>query len=194
VQVRYYNIILRRGRGDEGRAFGHARAGAQEQVIGMVAVRQVFRISKIGTVAGCYVQDGVVKRSAQVRVLRDNVSSTPATSIRSSASRTTCARSRPASRRHVAQELRRRKENDQFEVFETVEVARPVKRVEESGRPQRLGDLIQREVSELIRRELRDPRVGMITITGVDVSPDFSHAKVFFTRLEKRKLRSTPRA
>jgi ribosome-binding factor A len=34
-----------------------------------------------------------------------------------------------------------------------------------------------------VQRELRDPRVGMITITGVDVSPDFSHAKVFYTTL-----------
>ena len=59
------------------------------------------------------------------------------------------------------------------------------------GRPQRLGDLIQREVSELIRLELRDPRVGMLTITSVDVSPDLSHAKVFFTLLEKDKLEDT---
>ena len=59
------------------------------------------------------------------------------------------------------------------------------------GRPQRLGDLIQREVSELIRLELRDPRVGMITVTSVDVSPDMSHAKVFFTMLEKDKLEDT---
>ena len=59
------------------------------------------------------------------------------------------------------------------------------------GRPQRLGDLIQRELSELIRLELRDPRVGMLTITSVDVSPDMSHAKVFFTLLEKDKLEDT---
>ena len=59
------------------------------------------------------------------------------------------------------------------------------------GRPQRLGDLIQREVSELIRLELRDPRVGMITITSVDVSPDITHAKIFFTVLEKEKLPET---
>ena len=59
------------------------------------------------------------------------------------------------------------------------------------GRPQRLGDLIQRELSELIRLELRDPRVGMLTITSVDVSPDMSHAKVFFTMLEKDKLEDT---
>jgi len=59
------------------------------------------------------------------------------------------------------------------------------------GRPQRLGDLIQRDLSELIRLELRDPRVGMVTITSVDVSPDMSHAKVFFTLLEKEKLEDT---
>jgi ribosome-binding factor A len=56
------------------------------------------------------------------------------------------------------------------------------------GRPQKLGDLIQRELSQLVQRELRDPRVGMITITGVDVSPDFSHAKVFFTLLNQDHL------
>lgn len=53
-----------------------------------------------------------------------------------------------------------------------------------SDRPQKLGDLIQRELSELVQRELRDPRVGMITITAVDVSPDLSHAKVLYTTLD----------
>jgi len=57
-----------------------------------------------------------------------------------------------------------------------------------SGRPQKLGDLIQRELSDLVQRELRDPRVGMITLTSVDVSPDLSHAKVFFTVLQKEHL------
>jgi ribosome-binding factor A len=60
-----------------------------------------------------------------------------------------------------------------------------------SGRPQKLGDQIQREVSDLVQRELRDPRVGMITVTSVDVSPDLSHAKVFFTIFEKDKLKDT---
>jgi len=60
-----------------------------------------------------------------------------------------------------------------------------------SGRPQKLGDQIQRELADLLARELRDPRVGMITITSVDVSPDISHAKVFFTMLEKGRLEDT---
>jgi len=50
---------------------------------------------------------------------------------------------------------------------------------------------MQRELSDLLRLELRDPRVGMITLTSVDVSPDMSHAKVFFTVLEKDKLPET---
>jgi ribosome-binding factor A len=60
-----------------------------------------------------------------------------------------------------------------------------------SGRPQKLGDQIQREVSDLLQRELRDPRVARITVTSVDVSPDLSHAKVFFTLLEKDRLEDT---
>jgi ribosome-binding factor A len=60
-----------------------------------------------------------------------------------------------------------------------------------TGRPQRLGDQIQRELGDLVQRELRDPRVAMITITAVDVSPDFSHAKVLFTLFEKDRLDDT---
>jgi translation initiation factor IF-2 len=45
----------------------------KENQIGQVEVREVYKISKVGTVAGCYVLDGVVKRGSRVRVLRDNV-------------------------------------------------------------------------------------------------------------------------
>lgn len=50
-------------------------------------------------------------------------------------------------------------------------------------RGRRIADQIQRELSEIIRLELKDPRVGMITITDVEVSQDNAHAKVFFTAL-----------
>jgi len=61
------------------------------------------------------------------------------------------------------------------------------------GRPQKIADLMQRELSGLLQREVRDPRVGMVTITSVDVSPDLSHAKVFFTILQKEKIVETTR-
>jgi ribosome-binding factor A len=52
-----------------------------------------------------------------------------------------------------------------------------------SQRLRRVADQIQKELSALLRSELKDPRVGMITLTGVEVSPDLAHAKVFFTTL-----------
>ncbi len=52
-----------------------------------------------------------------------------------------------------------------------------------SPRRARIADQIQRELAEVIRTELRDPRVGMVTLTGVELSNDQSHAKVFFTIL-----------
>jgi ribosome-binding factor A len=50
-------------------------------------------------------------------------------------------------------------------------------------RARRVADQIQRELPELIRQEVKDPRVGMLTITEVEVSRDLEHAKVFFTTL-----------
>jgi ribosome-binding factor A len=47
----------------------------------------------------------------------------------------------------------------------------------------RVADQIQRDLTELIGRELKDPRVGMITIQAVEVTPDYAHAKVFFSLL-----------
>ena len=52
--------------------------------------------------------------------------------------------------------------------------------------PSRLGriaDQIQKDLAGLIRTEVKDPRVGMITLTGVEISNDYHHAKVFFTTL-----------
>ena len=46
-----------------------------------------------------------------------------------------------------------------------------------------VADQIQRDLSELIARELKDPRVGLVTIQAVEVTPDYAHAKVFFSLL-----------
>ena len=47
----------------------------------------------------------------------------------------------------------------------------------------RVADQIQRDLAELIARELKDPRVGMVTLNAVEVTPDYAHAKVFFSLL-----------
>ena len=73
MDVRYYNVIYEAVDEIKAALSGMLAPERKESVLGMVEVRQVFRISKVGTVAGCYVQEGLVRRSAQVRVLRDNV-------------------------------------------------------------------------------------------------------------------------
>ncbi len=73
VDLRYYNIIYEAVDEVKAALSGMLVPEKRESIIGMVEVRQVFHISKIGTIAGCYVQDGVIKRNAGVRVLRNNV-------------------------------------------------------------------------------------------------------------------------
>lgn len=51
-------------------------------------------------------------------------------------------------------------------------------------RTDRIAEQIQREVAQLLRLDVKDPRVRMITLTGVEVTKDYSHAKVFYTTLD----------
>jgi len=51
------------------------------------------------------------------------------------------------------------------------------------SRRDRIAEQIRRELAELIRTEVRDPRIGMVSLTEVQVSPDYAHAKVFFSTL-----------
>jgi translation initiation factor IF-2 len=73
VDVRYYNIIYEAVDEVKAALSGMLAPEKKENVLGLVDVRQVFKISKVGAVAGCYVLEGLVRRNASVRVLRDNV-------------------------------------------------------------------------------------------------------------------------
>jgi ribosome-binding factor A len=53
----------------------------------------------------------------------------------------------------------------------------------EFSRSQRVAEQIRRELAELIRLEVKDPRVGFITLTDVEITPDYAHAKVYFTSM-----------
>ena len=73
VDIRYYNIIYEAVDEVKAALGGMLSPEKRESTIGLVEIREVFRISKVGSVAGCYVLDGQVKRGAKVRVLRSNV-------------------------------------------------------------------------------------------------------------------------
>jgi len=51
------------------------------------------------------------------------------------------------------------------------------------SRTDRIAEQIQRELAQLLRLEVKDPRVGMVTVTGVEVTRDYAHAKIFYTTL-----------
>jgi translation initiation factor IF-2 len=73
VDVRYYNIIYEAVDDVKAALGGLLSPEKKENALGLAEIRQVFRITKVGAVAGCYVLDGMLKRSARVRVLRNNV-------------------------------------------------------------------------------------------------------------------------
>ncbi len=73
IEIRYYNIIYDAVDDLKAAMSGMLTPDKKEEVIGVAEIRQVFRISKIGAIAGCMVTNGVVRRAARLRLLRDNV-------------------------------------------------------------------------------------------------------------------------
>jgi translation initiation factor IF-2 len=73
VDVRYHDIIYDVVDEVKAALSGMLTPDRKESILGLVEIRQVFRISKVGVVAGCYVTEGLIKRGAQIRLLRENV-------------------------------------------------------------------------------------------------------------------------
>ena len=73
VEIRYYNIIYDAIDDVKAAMSGMLAPEEKEQVTGMVEIRQVISVSKVGNIAGCMVTDGVVKRDSHVRLIRNNV-------------------------------------------------------------------------------------------------------------------------
>ena len=73
VDIRYYNIIYDAVDEIKAAMSGMLTPDKKEEITGMVEIRQVFSVSKIGSIAGCLVVDGVIKRTSKARLLRDNV-------------------------------------------------------------------------------------------------------------------------
>lgn len=55
-------------------------------------------------------------------------------------------------------------------------------------RSERVAEQVRRDLSMLIQSELKDPRVSMISLTAVELTPDYAHAKVFFTTLKSEQV------
>jgi translation initiation factor IF-2 len=73
VDIRYYNVIYDAVDEVKAALSGMLSPERKEQTLGLVEIREIFRVPKIGAVAGCMVLEGVIKRQCRVRVLRDNI-------------------------------------------------------------------------------------------------------------------------
>jgi len=73
IDIRYYNIIYDAVDEVKAAMSGMLAPEKREQALGLVEIRQVFTVSKVGSIAGCYVLEGLVRRGSSVRLLRDNV-------------------------------------------------------------------------------------------------------------------------
>ena len=73
VEIRLYNVIYRITEDLQKSMVGLLEPEEQENILGRAVVRTIFKISRIGTIAGCYVSNGIVAKNARVRLIRDNI-------------------------------------------------------------------------------------------------------------------------
>jgi translation initiation factor IF-2 len=73
VDVRYYNVIYEAVDQIKAALSGMLAPESKQNILGLIEIRQVFRISRVGVIAGCYMLEGAVRRGSRVRLLRDNV-------------------------------------------------------------------------------------------------------------------------
>lgn len=73
IEIRYYSIIYDAVDDVKAALTGMLSPDEKENILGSVEIREIYKVSKIGTIAGCYVTDGLIKRESKLRVLRDNI-------------------------------------------------------------------------------------------------------------------------
>lgn len=73
IEIRYYSIIYDALDDVKAALTGMLSPDEKENILGSVEIREIYKVSKIGTIAGCYVTDGLIKRESKLRVLRDNI-------------------------------------------------------------------------------------------------------------------------
>ena len=73
VDVRYYSIIYEAVDEVKAALSGMLSPEKRENTLGLVEIREIFKASKIGTIAGCYVLEGLIRKNAKIRLLRDSV-------------------------------------------------------------------------------------------------------------------------
>ena len=177
----------------------------KEVRLGVAEVRDIFKVPKFGTIAGCMVTEGRITRAGrhagaaaarQRRRLRGQDRLAPplqgrcergqdrASSAASASTSSTTSRSATSSRcsRWSGSPSRRRRSSRKFASSDSV-----VACMSQGSRPDRVADQIRGELATLLAREVHDPGIGFVTLTRVQVTPDLQQARVYYTDARRRE-------
>ncbi|MEY4438521.1 MAG: hypothetical protein RL249_933, partial [Actinomycetota bacterium] len=159
VEVRFYSVIYNAIEEIELSLKGLLKPEFEEVVLGNAEVRDLFKSSKVGTIAGSIVTDGIIRRNAKARVTRAGETIAEEVTIES---------------------LKRFKD-DATEVKEGFECGIGVGKSVDL----QVGDIIQVlvVVAQLLETKIKDPRLGFVTVTDARVSGDLQNASIFYTVL-----------
>ena len=173
VDIRLHSIIYKVIEEIEAAMTGLLDPEFVEKVIGLAEVRQVYKVSKIGTIAGAYVTEGKVSRDGKVRVIRDSVVIYEGEidtlrrfkdDVKEVQSGYECGM--------TVENFNDIKEGDVFEVY--------------------IMEQIKKEITYVLATKVKNHDLGFVTVTEVALTGDYSQAKVFYTVLggEKEKERT----
>ena len=194
VDIRLHSIIYKVIEEIEAAMTGLLDPEFVEKVIGLAEVRQVYKVSKIGTIAGAYVTEGKVSRDGKVRVIRDSVVIYEGEidtlrrfkdDVKEVQSGYECGM--------TVENFNDIKEGDVFEVYIMEEVKKQEANFMSELRVNRLAEQIKKEITYVLATKVKNHDLGFVTVTEVALTGDYSQAKVFYTVLggerEKEKTK-----
>ena len=187
VDLRFYQVIYEIEDDLKKAMRGMLSPVAREVILGRAEVRQVFKVSRVGTIVGCYVTNGKISRNAKARVIRDAavVFDGEIESLRRFKDDV----------REVAEGFECGIQIARFQDLKEGDVIEALcRRTRRSGarpgvKPQRIAKIdheIQRILGTLVSQELQDPRLAFVTVTRAEVTDDLRYCKVFVSVIGDR--------
>ncbi|HII3950106.1 TPA: translation initiation factor IF-2 [Enterococcus faecium] len=160
VDIRLHRIIYKAIEEIETAMKGMLDPEFEEKITGQMIVRETFKVSKVGTIAGAYVTEGYIRRDSGVRVIRDGI---------------VIYEGQLAS-------LKRFKD-DVKEVKMGYECGAMIEKFNDIKVDDVIEGFIMEEVNDILRKKVRDPRVENVTITDVKVTGDLQQATIYYSIL-----------
>ena len=191
VDLRLYRVIYNAIEDVEAAMKGMLDPVFEEKVLGHAEVRQTFKASGVGTIAGSYVQDGTFERNCSVRLTRDGIVifDGPLASLKRFKDDVKEVRAGYECG-FVFENYNDIKEGDLVEAYKMVEIERKEGAVmrKNSIKNTRINTEVQRELSNILRGGIKDPRVApMTSVVAVEVAPDLKTCKAYISVLGDKK-------